>query len=318
MNYVLFIGSKVGFEALRLMIDLNCSIRHVFVESEHSHEHEKYFGKSVEVCELHHIQYSLDASSREIHKLLTCEVSRGNGTDYIMSFGYRKMIDKAVLELPKVAALGTHFSPLPRYRGFAPLNWVLINGETETAVNLFCLETEVDAGDIVDREWVEIDYTDDINSLFEKCIVAFRRLMRRAIPTLEGGKFELTKQDSVRATYTCARSPKDGLIDWNWSSAKIYNFVRAQTYPYPGAYTYMGDEKLTVWSCSEYPIPRYEGRIPGKVIGVVQNKGAVILCGEGAVLLNEVQIEDGARDTADRIIRSIRLTLGLRDRLYGT
>jgi methionyl-tRNA formyltransferase len=80
----------------------------------------------------------------------------------------------------------------------------------------------------------------------------------------------------------------------------------------------MGDEKLTVWSCSEYPIPRYEGRIPGKVIGVVQNKGAVILCGEGAVLLNEVQIEDGARDTADRIIRSIRLTLGLRDRLYGT
>ena len=60
MNYVLFIGSKVGFEALRLMIDLNCSIWHVFVESEHSHEHEKYFGKSVEVCELHHIQYRFD------------------------------------------------------------------------------------------------------------------------------------------------------------------------------------------------------------------------------------------------------------------
>lgn len=310
MDYILFVGSRVGYEALRVMIDLNCNIRHVFIESEHSHEHEKYFAKSVDQCESRNIHYSLDAKSKEIEELLTREDSTETSIDYIMSFGYRKMIANSVMNVARVAALGTHFSPLPRYRGFAPLNWLLINGESETAVNLFYLEDEVDAGDIVDREWIKIDYKDDINSLFEKCLVGFRDLMNRAIPKLESGNIKVTKQDGSKATYTCARNPEDGLINWNWSSTKIYNFVRAQTYPYPGAYSYKDGNKLVVWSCEEYEIPSYEGPIPGKVINIVKDKGVVVLCGEGAVLLKNVQLLNDGTKTADKVIKSVRLTLG--------
>jgi methionyl-tRNA formyltransferase len=227
-----------------------------------------------------------------------------------MSFGYRRLIPERIIKKAAIAALGVHFSPLPRYRGFAPLNWVLINGEHETAVNLFCLDKEIDNGDIVDREFVTIDYLDDINTLYEKCLCEFRKLMYRFIPKLESGKFEAEKQDSSKATYACARSPEDGIINWNRGSREIYNLVRALTYPFPGAYTYFDDQKLYIWSCEEYDIPKYEGLIPGKVIKIVKGTGIVVLCGTGAVLLKEGQIEGNERKTLDRIIASVRITLG--------
>lgn len=222
------------------------------------------------------------------------------------------MIGKNVLELARIAALGTHFSPLPRYRGFAPLNWLLINGETETAVNIFYLEDEVDSGNIIDREWVKIEYEDDISSLFDKCIVAFRKLMKRVIPKLESGIFQAVEQEHSKATYTCARNPEDGIIDWNWPSRRVYNFVRAQTYPFPGAYTFKDGIKLTIWSCEEYHIPPYVGCIPGKVIKIFKDRGVVVLCGEGAVILKDVQLTNQRRMSADKVIKSVRLTLGIK------
>lgn len=307
MKYILFIGSKVGYEALRVLVNLKCSIEHVFIESEHAHEHEKFYTHSIDICDSNNTKYTLDPTKRVIREELS-----NIHFDYILSFGYRKMIPDEIINLAKIAALGTHFSPLPRYRGFAPLNWVLINGETETAVNLFYLDKEVDNGDIVERQSVQISYQDDINTLFSKCVEAFKELMTRAVPKLESGKFSSAKQDCTRATYTCARNPEDGLIDWNLSSSQIYNLVRALTYPYPGAFTYCGGKKIYIWSCEEYDVPKYEGRIPGKVIKHIKGRGVVVLCGEGALLLKDLQLEDAERETAENVLKSVRTTLGNR------
>ncbi len=312
MRYVLFLCGRVGYEAIRIFAEHKCRIVHVFVESEHAHEHEKFCEKLIKECEKNGIRYYVDAKRQEIEECFSQEIKLKHSPDYIMSFGYRKMIPSGILKSAKVAALGTHFSPLPRYRGFAPLNWLLINGEEMTAVNLFILEEEVDSGDILDQELVRIDYGDDINSLLSKCILAFRKVMSRVIPKLEQARIEARRQDSSLATYTCARSPEDGLIEWNWPARRIYNFVRAQTYPYPGAYTYIGERKLVVWSCEEYEIPEYVGRIPGKVIKLLEGRGVAILCGEGAILLKSVQLGEGTQQTADKCIRSVRLTLGRR------
>jgi methionyl-tRNA formyltransferase len=311
MKYVLFAGSRVGLEALRVMSELHCDVAHVFIESEHEHEHEKYYARSMEQCASAGFAFSRDPKQKEISDLLALYTTDGPSIDYVMSFGYRRMIPDSVLAMARIAALGTHFSPLPRYRGFAPLNWLLINGELETAVNLFYLDKDVDNGDIIDREPVSIDYTDDINSLYEKCIRAFRKVMKRSIPHLEQGVFKSVKQDHSQASYTCARSPDDGRINWQCSAQSIYNLCRALTYPYPGAFSYVDGQKLFVWSCEEYPIPKYEGRIPGKVIQILKDQGVVVLCGEGAVLLKDVQIESGKRQTADRVVRSVRQSLGM-------
>lgn len=313
MKYILFLASKVGFEAIRVMTELSCDIIQVFIESEHDHEKEKYCQSIVDHCEKSDVSYILDASQIEIAKRIEEQIGNGYSVDYIISFGYRKMISDNVLAKARLAALGTHFAPLPQYRGFAPLNWLLINGEHATAVNLFYLNDEVDSGDIVERESVEISYTDDINSLMEKCIFAFKAMMQRAIPKLEKGNYELVKQDNVKATYTCSRCPDDGLINWELPSRNIYNKVRALTFPYPGAFTYVNNTKLYLWSCEEYSIPEYVGKISGKVIKIVKDKGVVVLCGENAVLLKVVQLEDGEMQTADKVIKSVRLNLGRSD-----
>jgi methionyl-tRNA formyltransferase len=317
MNYVLFIGSRVGFDALDILAEESCNIVHVFIEKEHDHEHEKYYPRSIEKCKEANINYSVNSTKDEVIEILTQNLNKGNTIHYIMCFGYRRMIPESVVMMAKIAALGTHFSPLPRYRGFAPLNWVLINGETETAVNLFYLDKEVDNGDIVERENVLISYDDDINTLFEKCMTAFRNVMRRAIPKLEKGQFETIKQNSEKATYTCARNPEDGLINWGWNSTQIYNFTRALTYPFPGAFSYLNDRKIYIWSCEEYEIPKYEGCIPGKVIKIIKDQGVVVLCGEGAVLIKDVQLENGEKQIADKVIKSIRLTLGINNLIGG-
>ncbi|MED4207260.1 methionyl-tRNA formyltransferase [Neobacillus mesonae] len=310
MKYVLFIGSRVGFEALNLLVEKNCKIQYVFIEKEHEHEHEKYYQKSIDKCKELNLNYSVNSNQNEVIEILNQTLNKGHSIHYIMSFGYRRMIPESVVAMADIAAFGTHFSPLPRYRGFAPLNWVLINGETETAVNLFYLDKEVDNGDIVERESVSIDYDDDINTLFEKCIVTFRDVMRRAIPKLEKGRFETIKQDNEKATYTCARNPEDGLINWEWKSTQIYNFTRALTYPFPGAFSFINGNKVFIWSCEEYDTPKYEGRVFGKVIKIIKDKGVVVLCGDGAILIKDVQLENGERQTADKVIKSIRLTLG--------
>jgi methionyl-tRNA formyltransferase len=231
-----------------------------------------------------------------------------------MSFGYRKMIKDHVINNARIAALGTHFSPLPRYRGFAPLNWVLINGEKETAVNLFYLDKKVDNGNIIASRKVKIEYRDNIKTLYDKCIYEFSIMMKETIPNLEKNDFISKPQDESKATYTCARNPEDGLIDWSWDSRRIYNFVRALTPPFPGAYTLLNGKKIIIASCEEFKVPLYEGIIPGKVVKILKDEGVVTLCGEGAILIKKICLDDSLHslEAADSIIKSVRLTLGAR------
>lgn len=288
MKYLLFIGSKLGYEALKIMLESNSDLEYIFIEQEHEHEIDKYYLKSIDLCNEFGIGYSLNPMNKDIQGVL----NRIRVYDYVMSFGYRKMIKDYVIENARIAALGTHFSPLPRYRGFAPLNWVLINGEEETAVNLFYLDKEVDNGDIIASRKVKIDYTDNINTLYDKCINEFAILMKETVPFLERCEFTAQQQDESKATYTCARNPEDGLIDWSWDSRKIYNFVRALTPPFPGAYTLLNSEKIIIASCEEYEIPPYEGVIPGKVVKILKDEGAVVLCGKGAIIVKKVCLND--------------------------
>lgn len=306
MKYVLFVGSRVGYEAIKILIELQCKLEFVFIEKEHEHEREKYYERSEAFCKKNGISYFINASNKTIKE----KVENIDELDYLISFGYRRMIDQIIIDKSIRGALGTHFSPLPRYRGFAPLNWVLINGETETAVNLFCLDEEVDSGDIIASRRVKIDYSDDINTLYEKCITNFKNMMQEVIPRIESNTITPVSQDESKATYLCARNPEDGLINWDDSSTNIYNLVRAVTYPFPGAFTFLEGEKITILSCEEYQIPKYEGVVPGKVIKRINNQGVVVLCGIGAVLIKKIADEKNNVFSADKLITSIRSTLG--------
>lgn len=305
MNYVLFLGGRVGYEALRITAP-RISIRHVFLEKEHAHEHTRFSEAILELCEEHGFSVSQELDERSV--LDICETAR---PDYLMCFGYRRMIREAVCAAAKVACIGSHFAPLPRYRGFAPLNWVLINGEPRTAVNIFFLADQVDAGDIIAREWVEISRQDDINSLTDKCIRALEPALVRALSILETGAPYGEQQDESRATYTCSRNPEDGLIDWHRTSQDIYNLVRALTYPMPGAYTYYNGRRLYVWKCQTVDEVTYEGRVCGKIIAVDKEKQAIkVLTGDGSVWITQASTDPGDPNRNNIEFGSIRVTLG--------
>jgi len=155
----------------------------------------------------------------------------------LVVIGWYHLIPAKVRELAPLGAVGVHWSLLPKYRGGSPLVWAIINGETETGASLFYLESKIDAGPIVAQEKVSIGEHEEIGRLIEKLNLASGRMVIEHIPKILDGAAAAQAQDETAATFFPPRSPSDGRIDWRWPGRRIYNFIRAQTLPYPCAFS---------------------------------------------------------------------------------
>jgi len=157
--------------------------------------------------------------------------------DFIFSFYYRRMLAPDLLALPPRGALNMHGSLLPKYRGRAPVNWAIIQGETETGATLHYMGDKPDNGDIVAQTAVPILPDDLASDVFIKVTVAAELTLHRALPALLAGTAPRLRQDSSKSSYFGGRKPEDGVIDWSKSATAIHNLVRAVAPPYPGART---------------------------------------------------------------------------------
>jgi len=167
--------------------------------------------------------------------------------DLIVVAGWYHILPRSILRLPTLGSVGLHASLLPKYRGNAPLVWAMINGEKMTGVSMFYFTDEIDAGDIISQEAFPIEIGENIADILIKAEQASINLISQNLPLLESGSANITKQDEGSATYFPRRSPADGLIDWSWENVRIKNFIRAQTKPYPGAFTYINGKKVVIW-----------------------------------------------------------------------
>lgn len=216
------------------------------------------------------------------------ELIASHRPDFLFSFYYRYMIPPEVLELAPRGALNLHGSLLPRYRGRAPVNWVLVEGQEETGVSLHYMVAKPDAGDLVDQERVAIDFADTAFTLYGKLEEAARRLLDRALPALAAGTARPRPLDLAQGSYRGGRKPADGRIDWSWPPRRIYDLVRGVTHPYPGAFTTLGGRKLLVWWA--LPLDHSSPAEPGTVLAVDRD-GVTVAAGEGAVRLITLQLE---------------------------
>lgn len=175
--------------------------------------------------------------------------------DLIIVIGWYFLLPKSIMSLPSKGCIGIHGSLLPKYRGNAPLVWAMINGETETGVSLFYFADGIDNGDIIGQGSFTIEAEDDISDVLVKAEMTSLKLLSDHLPEIQNNTVQRIQQNDAEATYFPRREPKDGLIDWGWDANRIRDFVRAQTRPYPGAFTIIGDKKVILWDASVINVP---------------------------------------------------------------
>jgi methionyl-tRNA formyltransferase len=310
---VLFIGStKRGYLALKALAEAGADIVGVISLRQDEHETERCEGPFAQLAAelgapLHETKWMNDRDYVDL-------IRNHWQPDIAFVVGCRLRLPREIYTAPPAGTLAVHDSCLPQYRGFAPLNWAILNGADHTGVTLFYVTDAIDGGNIVADERVPIGPDDTAAEVYERVCAATATLLREAYPLLAAGRAPRQSQDDAQATYTCPRVPADGLIDWSAGTIPIYNQVRALTRPYPGAFTYLGTQRLTVWRA--VPVrspPRYVGRIPGRVVALERSGGTVdVLTGDGVLRLHEVQLAGGDPEPAAAVIRSIRATLGVR------
>jgi len=201
-----------------------------------------------------------------------------------------------------------HTSLLPEYRGAAPINRAVINGDRVTGVTTMLMSSEMDAGDILLQEKVPIERDDTAESLFEKMAPVAAELLARTLEGLEEGWLSPAPQDHSAATYAPKLTRETANIDWFRSSLDIYNLVRG-TIPWPGAYTHWGGQTLKIWKTE--PVEGRNGPEPGTIIEVGK-EGLIIQTGKGRLRIEELQLENRKRMTVKEFIQGHPLKPGIR------
>ncbi|AKH64986.1 MULTISPECIES: bifunctional UDP-4-amino-4-deoxy-L-arabinose formyltransferase/UDP-glucuronic acid oxidase ArnA [Photorhabdus] len=227
--------------------------------------------------------------------------------DVIFSFYYRDMLSEDILSLASAGAFNLHGSLLPKYRGRAPINWAILHGETETGVTLHKMVLKPDAGDIVAQHKVAIAETDTSLILHGKMREAAEKLLDQVLPQIKAGTYTATPQDEKQATYFGRRTAADGEIDWNKSATEINNLIKAVTEPYPGAFTFLGDRKMTIWRASV--LNKTHNKQPGTILSVAP---LIIACGQGALEIMSGQNESGLYVQGTRLAADMSIVTDIR------
>jgi len=221
--------------------------------------------------------------------------------DLLIAASWRYMVPPEVFRLPTCGSFVFHDSMLPKYRGFAPTIWAIVNGEDHTGVTLFRMTSEVDAGDIVDQERVGIGASETIATVLERTTNGYVRMLIRNLEALKAGTAELRAQDISLATYGRRRTADDNRIQWTASGRRTFDLIRAVTRPYPGAFTSLDGHRLIVWA-AERPWRGVPPAPPGTVIAQEPGVGAHVTISDGTLLITEVQLGDDPVVTADRVL----------------
>jgi methionyl-tRNA formyltransferase len=207
--------------------------------------------------------------------------------DMIFIVGWSQLVLDEFIQLPKSGVFGMHPTLLPKHRGRAAIPWAILSGLARTGVTLFEIsDGTADSGPLVGQVEVPIIADETAETLYDKVTAAHIELVRRYVPELLDGSAPRLPQDTRRASAWPKRTPADGIIDWDTRAPYLYDWVRAQTRPYPGAFTYLGEDKIVVWRAR--PVGLEESVASGTIVGH-EGDAAVVACGEGGLVLEEVE-----------------------------
>lgn len=166
--------------------------------------------------------------------------------DILVSINYLFLIEQNIIDIPKILAFNIHGSLLPKYRGRTPHVWSIINNEIATGITAHIIDSGCDTGDVLEQVQIDIDSKDTGATILKKFETHYFPLVVKVLNKIETDKLIRHPQDNSKATYFGKRTPEDGLINWSWQRERIYNWVRAQSFPYPGAFTFYLNNKVII------------------------------------------------------------------------
>jgi len=260
---VLFFGySQIGHRAVHLLAERQDDVLAVVTHRDDPHEN-RWYKTPAEAAAEHgfRVVYAEDLRPDGAEKL-----AESLAPDLLLSVFYRDLLPDGVLRAARLAALNLHPSLLPAYRGRAPLNWALVNGERETGVTLHHMVAKADAGDIVAQRKIAIEPRETALSLYLKIEQAGIEILAEALPLIEAGTAPRLPQDLSRSTYFGRRRPEDGRIDWSWPAERIDRLVRAVAPPWPGAFAEIEGRRVIIAQGEPVdPLDSPDRSVPGTV-----------------------------------------------------
>ena len=235
--------------------------------------------------------------------------------DLIVVVAYGKILPKQILDIPRFGCINAHASLLPKYRGAAPIQGALLNGEKETGVTVMFMNEKMDAGDILLQEKISVSSSDNTETLHDKLSKLSAKLLVKAIVQIEQGTCSRIPQNHAEATYASMLKKSDGLIDWTRSAEEINNMTRAMN-PWPGVYMFINisgkKKRLRIFKTEVFDKSAYSKEKTGVLLDVLKNKGGLVGTGKGQLLLRDVQLEGSRKVSFEEFIRGHPVKKGFR------
>lgn len=236
------------------------------------------------------------------------EQLRSYEPDLIAVTAFGQILSEPILEMPKYGCINVHGSLLPKYRGAAPMQWSIIDGEKVTGITTMYMAKGLDSGDILLKAEVEITDEDTFATIHDKMAVTGANLLLDTLDQLEAGTLERIPQDHDAATYAPMITKETGHIDWSKNRQDIINLIRGLN-PVPAAYTIYEEEVLKIFGAVISDV-QADDAANGEIVAVVK-KGFVVKCGDGCLLITEVQARGGKRMMTDAYLRGHAMKEGI-------
>jgi methionyl-tRNA formyltransferase len=300
MRVAMFGYQTWGHRTLQALIDSDHEVALVVTHPKSEHAYEKIWSDSVADLAAENGIPVLLRNRPDDEELLAR--LREADLDIMVANNWRTWLPPEIFTMPLHGTLNIHDSLLPAYAGFSPLIWALINGEKEVGVTAHMMDGELDAGDIVLQRSVEVGPRDTTTDLFHKTVDMIGPITTDGLALIESGKTDWAKQDRANASFFHKRSLEDSRIDWTWPAEDLDRLIRAQSDPYPNAFTYHQGERIRITAASVSEA--CYGGTPGRIF-IREGKGIVIVAGTEArhgrsrgLVIERVRTEDGVEHDA--------------------
>ena len=235
------------------------------------------------------------------------EVLKGYGADLFVVAAFGQILSKEILEMPKYGCVNIHASLLPKYRGAAPIQWAILDGEKETGVTIMQMNEGLDTGDMLTKVIVPIEDTDTGESLFDKLAEAGAKLLIETIPQIEAGTLQPEKQDDSLSTYARMIKKEMGLIDWKKEAVVLERLVRGMN-SWPSAYTHFNGKTLKIWEAGVEVSERKAE--PGTVVEVTKSS-VKVQTGQDLLVLKQIQLEGKKRMDVAAFLLGYKVETGI-------